>query len=102
MLPYHYAPKTELVLINDLSLPLHQSGKIGLIHHSQSDVSKSFDYRILLESTDDYVHAGRQLYESLYKMDKLGLNLIIIEEFPDSGLGRTINDRIARAANRRK
>ncbi|MFT6811198.1 MAG: L-threonylcarbamoyladenylate synthase, partial [Saprospiraceae bacterium] len=102
MLPYHYAPKTELILSQDLSLLSFNSDKIGLIHHSTFQPSPSIEHSIFLDSTDDYTQAGRLLYESLYHMDKLGLDLIIVEKFPETGLGRTINDRMIRAAYRRK
>ena len=42
--------------------------------------------------------AAANLYAALHKLDKLDLDLIIAEEFPNVGLGKTINDRLKRAS----
>ena len=42
--------------------------------------------------------AAAQLYAALHRLDKAGLGLIIAERLPNTGLGRSINDRLERAA----
>ena len=43
-------------------------------------------------------NAAIQLYALLHELDERKLDCILIEKFPDHGLGRTINDRLKRAA----
>jgi L-threonylcarbamoyladenylate synthase len=42
--------------------------------------------------------AAARLYALLHELDMQNLDIIILEEFPNSGLGKTINDRIKRAS----
>ena len=101
MLPYHYAPKTKLTIVSDISLIPNDSIKTGIIYYSQDWASQFCTYAIRLDDKNNYASAGRNLYDSLYKLDSLKLDLIVIQKFPNSGLGRTINDRLARAEKRR-
>ena len=38
------------------------------------------------------------MYAHLHELEKQDLDLIIVERLPDHGLGRTLNDRLIRAA----
>ncbi|WP_298411427.1 Sua5 family C-terminal domain-containing protein, partial [Hydrotalea sp.] len=38
------------------------------------------------------------LYSALHRLDKLRLDVIIAERFPDAGLGKTINDKLERTS----
>ena len=36
--------------------------------------------------------------KQLHKLDRLNLEIIVAERFPDFGLGKSINDRLERAS----
>jgi L-threonylcarbamoyladenylate synthase len=36
----------------------------------------------------------------LHRLDKMNLDIIIAQKFPDYGLGKSINDRLTRAAKK--
>ena len=44
--------------------------------------------------------AASKLYDALHQLDNQDLDIIIAEEFPDYGLGKSINDRLKRATKR--
>jgi len=39
----------------------------------------------------------RNLYAAMHRLDSQNLDVIIAEKFPDSGVGKSINDRLIRA-----
>jgi L-threonylcarbamoyladenylate synthase len=57
----------------------------------------STDRQIILSEIGDFNEAAASLYSSLHAMDKLELDVILIQKLPNQGLGVTINDRLTRA-----
>ena len=51
-----------------------------------------------LSETGDLVEAAANLFECLHQLNSLGAAKIAVSPVPDVGLGRAINDRLARAA----
>jgi L-threonylcarbamoyladenylate synthase len=47
----------------------------------------------------DAVAFGRQLYVTLYQVDKMGVEKIIVEQPPMTEEWRAVNDRLSRAAS---
>ena len=41
--------------------------------------------------------AATHLYAAMHELDRLNLDLIVIEKLPDTGIGLAINDRVSRA-----
>jgi L-threonylcarbamoyladenylate synthase len=86
-LPSHYAPRTPLVLVDDLTSFVPPVGqKCGFIQ-----------MRTLSEH-GDLAEAAANLFRCLRELDHAGLDLIVAEKLPDEGLGAAINDRLRRAA----
>ena len=54
----------------------------------------------ILSPKGSLTEAASQLYAALHRLDKLNLDFIIAERFPDVGLGKTINDRLQRATKK--
>lgn len=52
----------------------------------------------ILSETGNLEEATAKLYSALHKLDNLNLDIIILEQFPDRGLGKSINDRLERAS----
>lgn len=103
MLPYHYAPKTSITLVSDMGKAL--TGKnlecIGIISFDETHDEVSLAHQMVLSPSADLHEAGRRLYHALRLMDKLDLDLILVERLPDHGLGLTINDRLEKASARK-
>ena len=51
----------------------------------------------VLSERKDFKEAAANLYQAMHRLDKMNLNLIVAERFPDENLGKSINDRLNRA-----
>lgn len=88
-LPSHYAPRTPLVLVDDVASFIPSVGqRCGFLQ-----------LRTLSER-GDLTEAAANLFRCLRELDHATLDLIVAEKFPDQGLGAAINDRLQRAAGR--
>ena len=94
----HYATSTPL-LIGDVSALINAfpGKKIGLLMFEQS-AGFAVENEILLSPTGSLGEAAAGLFRAMRLMDQYDLDLILAERFPDTGIGRAINDRLERAA----
>ncbi len=103
MLSKHYSPSTPLYVTDNLEefLNKHSHRKIALLslHKKMLNDQCIFHQEILSEKAD-LKEAGKNLYAALHRLDKIQADLIVTEEFPDVGLGKTINDRLWRASKK--
>ena len=99
MLDRHYAPSTRTILTNNLSgaIQEYKGKRIGLLVFRDLDNVASVDFQIVLSESQNLQEAASKLYDALHELDKQDLDLIIAERLPDSGLGKSINDRLQRA-----
>lgn len=102
MLSKHYAPVTTTYLETDIegcikSLP---NKKIGLLLFSKMIYAPKIIHQEILSENGDLKKAAANLYTALHLLDKLNLDVIIAERLPDIGLGKSINDRLERAAKK--
>lgn len=99
MLDRHYAPKTQTILVENLSeaLQIHQGKQIGILTFKTPKTNTNVAFQIVLSETQNLQEAASKLYDALHQLDKQELDLIIAERFPDFGLGKSINDRLQRA-----
>lgn len=99
MLARHYAPKTKTIVVDDLADFLNHTPykKIGLISFNQSNHSPSVKHVEVLSQIGDLKEAASNLYNALHNLDKLALDIIVAQKFPDHDLGKSINDRLERA-----
>jgi len=99
MLSKHYAPKTKTILTNLIheEIKSNQGKKIGIVAYKKIDYNiQPFSEEILSEK-GDIEEAMRNLYAAMHRLDSQNLDVIIAEKFPDSGVGKSINDRLIRA-----
>jgi L-threonylcarbamoyladenylate synthase len=100
MLPYHYAPTKPIRISTDLQhdIQAFNPATTGIIslHKPLKGVTEA--HQVVLSETANLAEAAQQLYAALRQLDKLPIDIILIERMPDQGLGRTMNDRLQRAA----
>jgi L-threonylcarbamoyladenylate synthase len=99
MLEKHYAPKTKTHLELDVNafIQKHPNKKIGVLLFNQRIEENTFINQEILSENGNYKQAAVNLYSAMHRLDKLGLDLIVAERFPDIDLGKSINDRLERA-----
>ena len=100
MLSRHYAPKTKTIVTTEIELVIskNQGKKIGLITFDKIIETNQIEQTIILSKIGDFKEASSNLYSSMHQLDRLNLDLILIEKLPDYDLGKSINDRLARAS----
>jgi L-threonylcarbamoyladenylate synthase len=102
MVKHHYAPKTLLKIVNG-NAQIKISEKSGVILFNEQKIAGiPFGNQIILAENDDLEEASRKLYAAFYQLDKLNLDVIYMKEFPSDGIGKSLNDRIQRAAYTKK
>ena len=99
MLSRHYAPKTNTYLTNNVTelLKSFEGKKIGLLLFKNEIVNSKNIIQEVLSKNGDLKEAARKLYAALHRLDERNLDVIIAEQFPNEGLGITLNDRLQRA-----
>jgi len=102
MAPMHYAPKTNFVIVEDVAefINDYPTSRIGYIGMGENKIEHPNLQFISITATNDLEEAGMNLYQSMYFMDSLNLDHIIIKKFPETGIGKSLNDRISRASFR--
>ena len=99
MLERHYAPKTKTILSQNISesIKRYPNKNIGLLVFKSKVESDAIKIQIVLSKKGDLSESASKLYDALHRLDTENLDIIIAEEFPNYGLGKSINDRLARA-----
>ena len=102
MLDSHYAPRTTTYLTHEVpaALNLHHDKKIGLLLFQNTLEHTKVAAREVLSINGDFEEAARNLYAAMHCLDHLNLDVIIAQELPNIGLGKSINDRLTRASKR--
>jgi L-threonylcarbamoyladenylate synthase len=95
----HYAPHTPLKLVTSSTafVPLHGK-KAGLLAFRRTLSSKSFETIEVLSMSGDLCEAAANLFSAMRRLDEAGLDLIVAESIPETGLGLAIMDRLRKAA----
>lgn len=102
MLSRHYSPNTNSILTDNIieQVKLFKDKKIGVLVFKNALKDNDSLIQEVLSKTGDMEEAAKNLYAALHRLDKLNLDIIIAERFPDHGLGKTINDRLQRAVEK--
>ena len=94
----HYATTKPLLIGNVQQLINACPGKkIGLLMFNQS-AGLAVEKEILLSPSGSLGEAAAGLFRAMRLLDQSDLDVIIAQHFPDTGIGRAINDRLERAA----
>jgi len=100
MLSRHYAPSTDTYFTNNIEKAIlsNPSKRIGLLLFQNKLDDVSVEHQEVLSSSGNLNEAANKLYAAMHRLDERHLDLIIAEEFPDTGIGKTINDKLRRAS----
>lgn len=94
----HYATRTPLVL-GPIDLRDYNPSTTGILSFQKRYPEIPIEHQVVLSSSGDLRTASKYLFAAMRHLDSLNLKVILAEEFPETGLGRAMNDRLRRAAN---
>jgi len=119
-LPTHYAPKTKLILVEDLKgFPVRSGKRVGALAFypgaavGDAGLRSAIAATAVVREVENFVavrhlsqsgnlrEAAANLFRMLRELDAENLDLIVAERVPKEGIGAAINDRLERASNRR-
>jgi L-threonylcarbamoyladenylate synthase len=102
MLSRHYAPNTTTILENDIEAAIEKLPyqRIGVICFQNKIEHSNILHQEILSPQGDIAEAASKLYAALHRLDKMNLDIIVAEKFPDYELGKSINDRLERATKK--
>ena len=95
----HYAPRTPLLLV-DTAWEITFRGRAGLLASNPVPPEHSFAMVEKLSESGDLREAAATLFAKLRRLDEAGLDAIIAERVPETGLGIAIMDRLRKAATK--
>lgn len=100
MFSKHYAPKTPLYIIKDLDSFLENCAlvKVAYLGFEKTFVHDKISHTFLLSKNGSFDEAATNLYNTLIEIDSKNFDLILTQYLPEIDLGKSINDRLTRAA----
>lgn len=99
MLTKHYAPQKRLIHGNVRKyLPYFEPHRVAIITFSSVYEQVPVANQFVLSMAQDLNEAAQHLFAAMRDADKMDVDVILAEVFPDKGLGRAINDRLKRAS----
>lgn len=96
-LPGHYAPRTPLRILASGEAAPDAGPRLGYLAF-RSVPDRPYAAAEILSAGGDLREAAAHLFACLHRLDAAGLNLILAEPVPESGLGAAIMDRLRKAA----
>ena len=102
MLSKHYAPKTKFILTASIENEIlkYYNQKIGILSFNKNYDLAGIQSVEILSKSSDFKEASKNLYAAMHRLDNLNLDVIIAAILPDYDLGKSVNDRLKRAASR--
>jgi len=99
MLRRHYAPATPLEIQHTVREP-DAGERVGLLTMQPHRLAERFASVEVLSASGDVVEAASRFFAALRRLDAAELDRIVAVPFSEEGLGRALNDRLRRAADR--
>ena len=95
----HYAPRTPFELLAPgQPAPLPSTNRWGLLAFDAREKHEGYAHVEVLSEHGDLREAASTLFAKLRALDALGLERIVAESVPETGLGAAIQDRLRKAA----
>lgn len=95
MLVKHYAPSVRMVWEQDK--PDYLPAKTACLRFSSPHPQQPTAQQWILSPEGNMAQAASRLFAALREIDAAKFELILVERFPEVGLGMAINDRLSRA-----
>ncbi len=100
-LPSHYAPRAPLFVVDEIAaIEVPNDQRYGALLWSSEIAPAGFAESRRLSATSDLREAATDLFRHLRELDAAGLDAIVAEALPTTGLGAAIMDRLRRGAHR--
>ncbi|SEB52160.1 translation factor SUA5 [Tenacibaculum sp. MAR_2009_124] len=102
MLSRHYAPRTEMVLVDEpkSKLKYFPNKKVGVLSFKNTIKSLQEEDQEILSREGNLNEAGKKLYAAMHRLDSKDFDIILAERLPNVGIGKTINDKLERATKK--
>ncbi|AYA37372.1 threonylcarbamoyl-AMP synthase [Hymenobacter oligotrophus] len=103
LLPYHYSPHTPLQLFGPGlgAAPAFEAGSTGALTFREPLPGLPLEQQVVLSpGRGNLAEAAHGLYAALHHLDGLGLQHLLAERFPETGIGMALNERLEKAAAR--
>lgn len=100
MFTRHYAPKTPLIMTDDLDAYTKQypEAHVAILYTGKKKKSSNAKITYInLSESDNLEEVGQKLYATLLALDEQSYDALLIQPFPSTDLGITLNDRLTRA-----
>ncbi len=97
--PSHYAPRTPLVL-GSMNEKAAAGARVGLLAYRPRNGMDGFAAVEVLSRDGDLREAAINLFAALHRLDAMGLDKIVADTVPETGLGLAIMDRLRRASGK--
>jgi L-threonylcarbamoyladenylate synthase len=95
----HYATRHKLIIGNPHDyMKDYDPERTGIISFSSCYKHIPSKHQFLLSKDRNMDEAAQKLFAAMRQIDQLDIDIIIAEHFPNTGLGRAINDRLKRAS----
>ena len=93
----HYATRTPF-LLGPIDIQKYDLMATGILSLQKRYPEIPPEHQVVLSTSGDLHEASKYLFAAMRHLDSLNLKVILAEEFPETGLGRAINDRLRRAS----
>jgi len=98
----HYAPQKPVYFLSDQSLPGFDLLQTGVLCFQKYAEGYRKENQIVLSPDGNLVEAAKNLFDALHQLDQMDIKTILVDSFPDTGLGKAINDRLERASKKKE
>lgn len=104
MFTRHYAPQTPLIMTDDIDAytKQHPEANVAILYTGKKKESSNVKTTYInLSESDNLEEVGQRLYATLLALDEQSYDALLIQPFPSTNLGITLNDRLTRATTKK-
>jgi L-threonylcarbamoyladenylate synthase len=101
LLKSHYSPKVPLCILGEEQVD-SVNKKIGFLIFGKNKEKNNGSVVENLSPAEDLKEAASNLYGALHKLEESGVDMIIAEPVPETGIGIAIMDRLRKAAAKKE
>ena len=99
-LQFHYAPQIPLKFFDEVNITDYEDQKVGALFFKKNFTQINFSDEKILSPNGDLREAAANLFAHLHDFENKSLDMILVEQIEETGLGKAIMDRLRKAANK--